>query len=792
MNDVTRLTRAVAMQSDLKRAEMITDFKQQDGTNKVIDKAWFVKNAAIRAALPGMSLISQAGQFPVRTRATTLALPKFASRGGIGTAELKPLIPALMDDYKSVTGLNLRQKYQDHFTQQLGDTGEWRGKNFLQVMDEMASHFKGKEWQPFQDTFVPQLLRRDHANYKDWNVGSFGQQLENIIEGITPSELVNPIFNDIINAGIEANFLNPVAARAGQKEWFYSFNRSYADAYRYVKGDAPIYEYPEGGPATANAMARRGLTQLSMPLRYLGVAATEGQKWLFDSIIPRAKYTAFVETMYQEVYRRPELIDNPFAMKNMAQDVAASIDNRFGMLNYNNLLMDKTMKDMMFLYWRAPAWKLGTKREILGGMRDLAYFGALKTQRGFEKLGGVPKERRVSHYAEVDELSHRASYLFGMFGLGAYAAFFQYAMTGEFPSFSWNENDSAYNNFHSNMEKLWFPLSGDVEVGAFGVEPIRLSFPTYNKDVLNWFRDYGYGFVESFSHAMPPMIAPLTMAYTGQDWRGNSIYKASSDSVPEKAFDFAVEAIKGQFPFGIQQMHDRFFIDRAPLTTVLMEASIGVTKAPAGFIRSSAFEAGMDLIVSDLPEKAKPQYMAVLADAKRKVAARVRTGEKLTDNNIARLFKKELEEADLVSSPQQIIPLMRNVKALQTSLIAPVEATKGFFESVFRKATGYNQLHNVIGLMSPEEFTAYFGDNERSLHYRKMELSLKNFQGNNDYVSRSLESLLDLIDTKAPDYQVKGLRDLQDAEIADIRSAPISDKWRLALIRAKELRNVGQ
>jgi len=125
-------------------------------------------------------------------------------------------------------------------------------------------------------------------------------------------------------------------------------------------------------------------------------------------------------------------------------------------------------------------------------------------------------------------------------------------------------------------------------------------------------------------------------------------------------------------------------------------------------------------------------------------------------------------------------------------LIAPVEATKGFFESVFRKATGYNQLHNVIGLMSPEEFTAYFGDNERSLHYRKMELSLKNFQGNNDYVSRSLESLLDLIDTKAPDYQVKGLRDLQDAEIADIRSAPISDKWRLALIRAKELRNVGQ
>lgn len=793
MNDLTKLSRAVTMVSDLKRAERITNFPSKDGIDKEIDKQWFVKNAAIRALTPGMSLLIQAGQFPVRSRIPTLAMPNV--RTGVSTPT--ELLPSNIPNYKSKTGLNLRKRYEDNFTQRLGDSEEIVGKGFVQVLDEFASKLKGREWEPFQDTFVPQLLKKDHPDYAKYNVGSFGRQIESLVEGTTPSDLINPLFDDIINAGINANFLNPLAARAGQKEWFYSFNKSYIDAVEYVKGEAPIQNYPEGGPATAKAFAARGSTALSMPLRYLGAAASEGQKWLFDSIIPRAKYSAFLENMYQEVYRRPELAKNSFLLQNAAADIAASIDNRFGMLNYDNLMMDKHVKDLMFLYWRAPAWKLGTKREILGGIRDTFYSGSLKAQNKLERLAGVPKEQRRKNVAEIKldeedrlELSQRASYLLGMFGLGAYASFFQYARTGEFPSFDeWNSDQSAYNNFHNMATKLWFPLSGDVELGPYGMEPVRLSMPTYNKDILNWFRNYGMGFAETFSHALPPMWGPIKLLWTGQDYQKNSIYDPSSDTIPEKAADFAIAAVKGQTPFGLQQIYDRLVIDEAPLTKVAVEAFLGLTKAGGNFVRSDAFNASMDLMIADLPESSKPSYLSVYQHAQRKVVARINNGENLDRRFIARLFEKDLKDAGLVSNPDILQSLVNRTDATKLSLLNPVAASRGMFENMLRKAKGYDQIHNVVKLMSPEEFTGYFGETKSSRNLRKIQIASRGFQGNQGYVANSLETLSQLIDRKGEINTVPGLLNLHKGTVEDVRNADISDRWKLALIASMRARD---
>lgn len=794
MNDLTKFSRAVTMVKDLKRAEEITKFRDKNGMDKEIDKKWFWKNSLIRALTPGSSILIQAGQFPVRSRIPTLALPNLRT----GRSTPTELLPSKMENYKSKTGLRLRERYEKRFTQKLGDSDEIVGKGFVQVLDEFASKLRGREWEPFQDTFVPQLLKKDHPDYAKYNVGSFGRQIESLIEGTTPTELVNPLFDDIINAGIEANFLNPLAARSGQKEFFYSFNRSYVEAVEYFQGNAPTHAYPQGGPSTGKALALRGTTVVSMPFRYIGAAATEGQKWLFDSIIPRAKYSAFLENMYQEIYRRPEIAGNNFLLRNAAADIAASIDNRFGMLNYDNLVMDKTMKDLMFLYWRAPAWKLGTKREILGGIRDVAYSASLKAQNVLERKGGVPKEMRRKNVAEIRlddadnlELSQRASYLLGMFGLGAYAAFFQYARTGEFPNLlEWNEDQSAWNNFHDMMEKLWFPLSGDVELGAYGMEPIRLSMPTYNKDVVNWFRNYGLGFIETFPHALPPMWGPMKLLYSGHDYRKNSIYSADSDTIPEKAADFFLAAIKGQAPFSGQQAYERLTVDKAPIAVVAAETFLGLTKAGSGFIRSPAFEAAMDLMVADLPATSKPQYLSVYQEAQRKVAGRLRSGESLDQRKIARLFQKDLEEAGLVSTPEIITSLTQRTDATRLSMIDPVRASREMFDNMLRKARGYNQIQNVVKLMSPEEFTAYFGEKEHTRRQRKIQFAMRSFQGPQDHVKSALENLNETIDRKAANgYVVPGLLSLHKRTAEEIRSADISDKWTISLLAALRYRD---
>lgn len=100
-------------------------------------------------------------------------------------------------------------------------------------------------------------------------------------------------------------------------------------------------------------------------------SGVEATSWpLMNYLIPRVKLGAFYK-MSQQIHE--EMVGQPPEDINSAlQKAWDSVDNRFGQVNYDNMFMNKTVKDIMSLSVRSPGWNIGTLREVGGGAVDLA------------------------------------------------------------------------------------------------------------------------------------------------------------------------------------------------------------------------------------------------------------------------------------------------------------------------------------------------------------------------------------------------------------------------------------
>lgn len=100
-------------------------------------------------------------------------------------------------------------------------------------------------------------------------------------------------------------------------------------------------------------------------------SGVEATSWpLMNYLIPRVKLGAFYK-MSQQIHE--EMVGQPPEDINSAlQKAWDSVDNRFGQVNYDNMFMNKTVKDIMSLSVRSPGWNIGTLREVGGGVVDLA------------------------------------------------------------------------------------------------------------------------------------------------------------------------------------------------------------------------------------------------------------------------------------------------------------------------------------------------------------------------------------------------------------------------------------
>lgn len=149
---------------------------------------------------------------------------------------------------------------------------------------------------------------------------------------------------------------------------------------------------------------------------------------LFRDWIPSLKAAAYHYQASAVLAARPELLQDPEAMRIALRDVAKSIDNRFGMMQIDKLFFSNTLKKGLQASILSTGWNLGFLREFVWGPGTSTGFvpDMLKMIRN-----ATPGLRQPGVKSEV---TNRMAYA-GIYTMGAMlmSGLMTYMMTGQAP-----------------------------------------------------------------------------------------------------------------------------------------------------------------------------------------------------------------------------------------------------------------------------------------------------------------------------------------------------------------------
>jgi len=251
----------------------------------------------------------------------------------------------------------------------------------------------------------------------------------------------------------------------------------------------------------------------------------------------------------------------------IAQTAWRSVDNTLGMMVYDNLFWNKTLKEILMATTRAVGWNLGSFRQILGGGKDLGIYA---------------KDLATGNKANAD-LTYRASYVLSLALVGGLAgAATQYMLTGKAPD---------------STKDLFFPQTGGIDEKG---DPERVALATYLKDVYAW----GTHPLTTAGHKLTPAIAMVTEMLTNKDFYGTEI-RNQDDPFMKQAWDATKHLAVGFEPFGIKNM--RTMQARGDTGVKPFMSFFGVTPAPRSVNTTPAEQLAMDNITANLPRGSRTQ-----------------------------------------------------------------------------------------------------------------------------------------------------------------------------------------
>lgn len=227
-------------------------------------------------------------------------------------------------------------------------------------------------------------------------------------------------------------------------------------------------------------------------------SGVEATSWpLMNKLIPAVKAGAF--------YRMADQIHGEYAGQSPdvinleLQKAWDSIDNRFGQVNYDNMFMNKAMKDIATLAVRSPGWNIGTIREVGGGMKDLG--------------GSVYDAAQGKGF----KISNRTAYTAAMvMGTMYVNSMYQLLKTGEMPK---------------GMD-FFFPKDGTKTTQG---ETNRVYPKTYVYDFINLAHDP----VNTVWHKAAPDISTLSDIIRNEDYYHREIRDPGKDPIDNAASSIA-------------------------------------------------------------------------------------------------------------------------------------------------------------------------------------------------------------------------------------------------------------
>lgn len=264
----------------------------------------------------------------------------------------------------------------------------------------------------------------------------------------------------------------------------------------------------------------------------------------------------------------------------MANEINATIDDRLGQFAYDNLFLNKTLKDALHASVQSVGWNYGTLRLLLGGAAD-----ARKLAKPETYIAPLDKAGKLGA-AQMSRLTDRLSYLVTLNAVVAMSgAALQYAMTGQAPS---------------SAKDMFFPRTGRKNPDD---SDERISFPSYVKD--EWaFANHP---VTTAEHKLHPIFTRAAELLQNKDFYGTEIVDPEAD-IPTETKELLTYLGKSFLPYAVQGAARNASTGASAAMTAL--PFVGVTPAPGDISKTPFQEFVADRYFDTLPRGARSQELA--------------------------------------------------------------------------------------------------------------------------------------------------------------------------------------
>lgn len=284
---------------------------------------------------------------------------------------------------------------------------------------------------------------------------------------------------------------------------------------------------------------------------------------LMEYLVPRQKMGVFADLMKMEIEDNPNMSHEQ--MRATAQRIVNSVDNRMGQLVYDNLMVNRTMKDLGMASVQSLGWNIGSVREIGGGIGDLA-----------KNLNDLRQGRPT-------EVSYRTAYIMALpMVVGLYGAVYQYLATGIWP----NQTDTP-------MKDLFHPRTAGLDKNGL---PARVNLPSYMKDIGSFMEDP----VKTAVNKLNPVNSELVDMFQNKDYFGTEI-RNPDDPWVQQAMDELAYIGKGFEPYSFENLSKSTRTDIASK----IEPFIGITPARYDIDMTKAEKAALELEKGHIPQGAR-------------------------------------------------------------------------------------------------------------------------------------------------------------------------------------------
>lgn len=284
---------------------------------------------------------------------------------------------------------------------------------------------------------------------------------------------------------------------------------------------------------------------------------------LMEYLVPRQKMGVFADLMKMEIEDNPNMSHEQ--MRAVAQRIVNSVDNRMGQLVYDNLMVNRTMKDLGMASVQSLGWNIGSVREIGGGIGDLA------------------KNLNDLRHGRPTEVSYRTAYIMALpMVVGLYGAVYQYLATGIWP----NQTDTP-------MKDLFHPRTAGLDKNGL---PARVNLPSYMKDIGSFMEDP----VKTAVNKLNPVNSELVDMFQNKDYFGTEI-RNPDDPWVQQAMDELAYIGKGFEPYSFENLSKSTRTDIASK----IEPFIGITPARYDIDMTKAEKAALELEKGHIPQGAR-------------------------------------------------------------------------------------------------------------------------------------------------------------------------------------------